>query len=302
MNGIGRSQKAARANVWTIGSLILAVGAAGPPACARPQTSLVSASESTIATPAEVPFKLHQDYAIVARGSVGQYDKLNFLIDTGSSSTVVDDSLVRKLHLVTSRREILVFGTTVVVKEAVLPSLQLGPLQTARVPVVVQNLSSLQEALSVRIDAIVGLDVLSRRSFTVDYEARKLIWGLVEPLPDTVTCDPRFPYPTVPLRIGDRTLRVFVDTGAQELALFDNLTGAIPGSRVIREEQRTTIHGPVVVKITEFQELTLGTIHWAQREGSLMQGSSFDGTMGPKWLGAKRISFDFEHKIVSWEQ
>ena len=101
---------------------------------------------------------------------------------------------------------------------------------------------------------------------------------------------------------GSNPLQVFVDTGAQELALFENRTGAIPGSLVVREETRTTLAGPVAVKTVQLHELTLGTTNWARREGSLMKGSLFDGTLGPKWLGAKRIRFDLEHKIISWEK
>src|SRR2546427_751423 len=37
----------------------------------------------------------------------------------------------------------------------------------------------------------------ARLSFTVDYEARELIWRPVEPLSDSLSCDPRFSYPTV---------------------------------------------------------------------------------------------------------
>ena len=256
----------------------------------------------SVQTVTDIPFRLYGDYAIVVRGSVGERHKLNFLIDTGSSSTVVADSLARKLRLARAPRKISVFDSTVVAEEAVVPSLRLGPLQVALLPVVVQDLSSLQEAFSVRIDAVVGIDVLSRSSFTVDYKGKKLIWGSLEPLSDPVSCDPCFPYPTVRLEIGNRTLRVFVDTGAGELALFENRTGVIPGTQVVGQETRTTIRGQVVVKTVEFHELTLGTTHWARREGSLMEGSLFDGTLGPKWLRAKRVRFDFEHKIISWEK
>jgi len=302
MKAIGRKQRAVP--VWTACTFIFAVAAAGLAARALPQTTVPvpDAGESRTATHTEVPFKLYREYAIVVRGSVGERDKPNFLIDTGSSSTIADASLVKKLHLATSSRTISVFEGSVVVEEAVLPSLQLGPLEVGPLSVVVQNLASLRDIFSVQVDAIVGIDVLSRRSFTVDYQHRKLIWGSVEPLPDTVSCDPRFPYPTVPLLIGGRTLQVYLDTGAQELALFENRTGAIPGTQVVHEETRTTLTGPVLVKTAEFYEVTLGATYWAKREGSLMKGSVFDGTLGPRWLGVKRIRFDFQHKIVSWQR
>jgi len=298
---VSGGRKPVHAKSWTACALTLVLAAAEPVARALPQT-LASTNGDTITTRTEVPFKLYHDYAIVARGSGGVRDKLNFLIDTGCSSTVVDKSLARKLRLATSPRKISVLGRTVLTEEAVLSGFQLGPVQVAKLPVVVLDLSSLQDALSVRIDAVVGIDVLSRTSFTVDYEGRKLIWGPLEVLVDPVSCDPHFPYPTVLLQIGARTLRMNVDTGTRELAVFENRTGSIPGTLVVGEETRTTIQGHVIVKTVEFHELGLGSIHWARREGSLMEGSVFDGAMGPKWLGAKRIGFDFEHKVIRWEK
>src|SRR5579859_4147713 len=121
-----RTQKAV--TTWTALAVVLALGAAGPVARAYAQTSLIGADDRTVLTNGEVPFKLYRDYAIVAQGSAGARNKLNFLIDTGSSSTVVDTSLARKLRLARSPRKISVLGSTVGVEEAVVPSLGLGPL------------------------------------------------------------------------------------------------------------------------------------------------------------------------------
>src|SRR5947207_7798789 len=207
------------------------VRAAGPVARALPQTTS-GVGDSTVATHAEVPLKLYRDYAIVTRGSVGERHKLNFLIDTGSSSTVVDGSLARKLRLARSPRTIAVFASTVTTEQVLLPSLQLGSLRATLLPAVVRDLSYFQVSLSAHVDVIVGVDLLSRTSFTVDYEARKLILGPAERLSNSVPCDPRSPYPTVALRLGHRVVRVIVDTGAQELALFEKQPGdLVPDSQ-----------------------------------------------------------------------
>ncbi len=279
------------------------VRAAGPVARALPQTTS-GVGDSTVATHAKVPFKLYRDYAIVARGSVGERHKLNFLIDTGSSSTVVDSSLARKLRLARSARKIAVFASTVTTEQVLLPSLQLGSLRATLLPAVVRDLSYFQDSLSAHVDVIVGIDVLSRTSFTVDYEARKLILGPAERLSNSVPCDPRSPYPTVALRLGHRVVRVIVDTGAQELALFEKQPGdLVPDRQGVGEQTRTSMAGQVVIKRAEFQELTLGTTHWARREGLFIEAPStlFDGLLGPRWLGAKRIRFEAELKVISWE-
>ena len=305
MKAKGRRQKAVRTNFWRVCALILAVGAVAPAVRALPQTALISDEESTIARHIEIPFKLYGDYTIVVRGSIGDRHKLNFLIDTGSSSTVVDGPLARKLRLAKSSRKIAVFASLVTTEEVVLPSLQLGPLHAISLPAVVRDLSYFQDSLSAHVDVIVGIDVLSRTSFTIDYEARKLILGPVERLSNSVPCDPRSPYPTGALRLGNRVVRVLVDTGAQELALFEKPPGGLlPDGQGAKEETRTSMAGQVVIKRAEFHELALGAAHWARREALFMEAptSLFDGLLGPRWLGAKRIGFDFEHRVISWEK
>ena len=100
-------------------------------------------------------------------------------------------------------------------------------------------------------------------------------------------------------------VRVLVDTGAQELALFEKPPGGLlPDGQRVEEETRTSMAGQVVIKRAEFHELALGTAHWARREALFMEAptSLFDGLLGPRWLGAKRIGFDFEHRVISWEK
>jgi hypothetical protein len=284
---------------------MLTVGAAGPAVLALPRKTPIGAGESRSATNAEVPFELYRDFMIVVQGSAGERHNLNFFIDTGSSQSVVDNRLARKLRLARSPKEISVFGRTVVTEEAILPSLQLGSLLAPRLPVVVKDLSNYRDELEVPVDVIVGIDVLSRTSFTIDYEARKLILGPAERLSNSTPCDTRFPYPTVPLQIGNLRIGVLVDTGAQDLALFERQTRtAFPDVQIVGQETRRVLEGLVIVKRAEFHELTLGTTHWTQREGFFTEAASnlFHGLLGPRWLGAKRISFDPEHKVISWEK
>jgi hypothetical protein len=177
----------------------------------------------------EIPFKLYGDYTIVVRGSVGDRHNLHFLIDTGSSSTVVDSLFARTLPLAKSSRKIAAFARLVTTEEVVLPSLDLGPLHVTLLPAVVRDLSYFQDSLSAHVDVILGIDVLSCTSFIVDYEPRKLIFGPVERLSNSVPCDPRSPYPTVALRLGNRVVRVLVYRGA--------------GTRPLREATRGTLAG-----------------------------------------------------------
>jgi predicted aspartyl protease len=304
MKIILRRQKAQRTNSRTACAVVLAVGLVGSVSCALPPPALLGAGESSSTGRVEIPFKLYGGYTIVARGSVGDRDNLNFLIDTGSSSSVIDSSLARKLELAKSRKDIAVFASSVTTERVLLPSVQVGPVRASPLPAVIRDLSYFRESFSVHIDAIIGIDVLSLSSFTVDYDAKKLIFGQVERFSKAVACDPRSPYPTVPLRLGDRTVRVFVDTGAQELALFESHSDEAQGTNQSgNQETRTSMAGQVVIRRVEFHALTLGTTHWVRREGFFMEApyTLFDGLLGPRWLGAKRITFDLEDRVISWE-
>jgi len=80
---IGSRQEVLRTNSWTACAVVLAVGLAAPVGCALAPPALLGADESRPAGRVEVPFRLYGGYTIVARGSVGDRDNLNFLIDPG---------------------------------------------------------------------------------------------------------------------------------------------------------------------------------------------------------------------------
>ena len=49
--------------------------------------------------PVEIPFKLHDGFAIVVRGSVGRQANLNFLVDTGAVPSAIHQRVARELNL-----------------------------------------------------------------------------------------------------------------------------------------------------------------------------------------------------------
>ncbi|HEX2444981.1 MAG TPA: aspartyl protease family protein [Vicinamibacterales bacterium] len=129
-------------------------------------TALRSTEPST-----EVPFELYQRHLVVTRGSIGRLNNLNLLIDTGTIPIAVDARIARKLRLQTEPAMLKAFGQRVPIQSAVVDGLRIGSLQSGPVPAGVGNLSYLQSA---QVDAIVGLDVLARTNFSIDYQTRGL--------------------------------------------------------------------------------------------------------------------------------
>ena len=55
----------------------------------------------------------------------------------------------------------------------VLPNVRIGPAHAAGLQSLVADLSFAEKSLGIRIDAIVGLDVLGHEAFSIDYRARQ---------------------------------------------------------------------------------------------------------------------------------
>lgn len=110
----------------------------------------------------KVQFDLYRDYLIVVRGSAGPLKGLNFLLDTGASPTVLDRRVAERLHLEQLPASIAVVGGSVEAAQATAPTLEVGPARRDNLNVVVEDLSFFQKAFPVRIDAVVGLDMLGR--------------------------------------------------------------------------------------------------------------------------------------------
>jgi hypothetical protein len=167
---------------------------------------------------ADVPFELYQHHLVVAKGAIGQLSNLNLLIDTGTIPSAVDQRIARKLHLQTEPAALVAFGQRVPVTGAILADgFRIGSLRTGPVPVHVSDLSYLD---GVQVDAIVGLDVLSRTSFSIDYQARALNLEPADREDAVVPMEIAWPFVTVQMTIGGSLVRLLVDTGSSDLVLF----------------------------------------------------------------------------------
>jgi hypothetical protein len=256
--------------------------------------------------PAELPFKLAQDYLIVAQGSVGGLEQLNFMIDTGAVPSMVDQRMASKLGLAAGERQIVAFGKKVRVKGVVLPELRLGPLRAQSLQAGVGDLSFLAGA---RIDAVVGLDVLTLSSFEIDYRARKIRFGPAAPLGSAADLKVVWPFLTVQMGVQGVPVRLLVDTGSRDLILFEQrVRGRLPGLIVTGEKVLYHASGESHLKQVRPSVTAPGQSQWRSHPAYLLDASTeayppdIDGVLGVLSLGVKRVRFDFEHNTLSYER
>jgi predicted aspartyl protease len=261
----------------------------------------------------ELPFKLYRGYTILARGSVAGLKHLNFILDTGAVPSVVDVKVARKLGLQGQVEPLSLFNETVETRRATLPGLVLGPIHAGPLSVVVEDLARFESHLGVRVDGMIGLDVLDRQNFVVDYESGTIAFGKGAgngrgPLdaPETsVPFELRPGYAVVSLDVEGQTLRLMVDTGARSLILFaPRVRGRLGGSRSIGERVIGNAGGTFTLTEFALPEASLGALRLTAQRAALMEGQApasvdLDGLLGVRSLGVRRVGFDFEHRALT---
>jgi predicted aspartyl protease len=257
----------------------------------------------------EIAFKLYGNHLIVVQGSLGDLERLNFLIDTGANQSAVDRRIAKKLGLQGTAGKLALFNQNTNVERVVLPNLRLGPVRATSLPGLAQDLSSIEKVLGVRIDAIVGFDVLSLSSFSIDYKSKKIIFGPIKPSPAAIPLGPGPLTFTVELQVLDEQIRLLVDTGAADLLLFDcQLSGRLRElpTRGAKRSSNST-QSQFELKEVSLPSVRLGVTDFGLRKAFVLDdntvcGRSFDGVVGPLSLGLKWIAFDLEHRNFSWER
>jgi len=122
----------------------------------------------------EVRFELYLGYTIVAKGSMGELLKLNFIIDTGAVPSVLDERVARTLGLKGTLDAVSVFSKDVRTEVIVVPTIELGPVRAESIRLLAQDLRFIENGLGLRIDAIIGLDVLGGHDFSIDYQSKRI--------------------------------------------------------------------------------------------------------------------------------
>jgi len=251
-------------------------------------------------------FTLYRGYLILAPGSAGTLKGLTFLVDTGASPTVLDPQLASKLHLQRLPASLTVLGGRVQAERAVVPSLTLGPMQSDNVPVFIEDLSFLQKVIPVRVDGVVGLDVLGQSAFTIDYAARQIHFGTLPALPDAIHAHVTGGLAILDAEVDGVPAHLLLDTGASSLFLFaQSMPGTVWDLKVNAVQQRSDSIGEAHGKQVKLHSLRLGTAQFVQEPAFVVpdgshEGHPFDGLISPAGLGIRRVAIDLGRGEVAF--
>jgi hypothetical protein len=252
----------------------------------------------------DIPFKLHNGYLIVVKGSIGRLKNLSFVVDTGSYRSILDERIARKLHLQSAGSiEELAPNHIVQMDTVLMPELTWGDATTTSFRALVFDLSPISRHIGIHEDMLLGLDVLLQTSFQVDFRSRRIHFGPNQEPEVSIPFAPNLPYLAVEANISGRSDKLLIDTAADSLAVFaDRLPN--DGRSVQTVGVGRDVSGSVpFIQFTDKQVLLGDSVVCGARVFSIpaMPESRYDGSLAPRILGASKIYFDFERKRFGWD-
>jgi hypothetical protein len=184
-------------------------------------------------------FRLRDGYLIVVQALVNGTGPFNFLLDTGSTRTVIDPELARQLHAPAIGDVSL---TTVLHirhdKQVQLEDVRLGTFSVPGSTAIVDKLVR-QKMLAPGIRGVLGEDFLSNFDFLIDYKARLLRFGDAPPAGERCRFETIGQYHGSPttkrlliatefMDVGAGNLQLQLDTGAKFPELFPSGNHSLP--------------------------------------------------------------------------
>lgn len=276
---------------WFVLGLLLLQ--AHPLQAQQDDVSVQSAANDTI------PFHLGNGFLLFVEGRVGNVGPLKFILDTGATQTILDARIADKLALRRQKGRVLNYDRSASIEWAVLPELQIGPLDAQNVRLMVGDLKEFTD-YAAGVDAIVGLDVLRRlQSMRIDYDAMTISLKPIGNLFATPQPTQAF---TVALPVQGHIVYLMVDTALQGILLYQNRVRQLKFTDRISRVHIGRLLGDQAklsgVRIGP-QELQMPVLILPEAPTAL--STDIGGYIGIDALSARLVEFDFAANTLRWQ-
>jgi predicted aspartyl protease len=249
-------------------------------------------------------FKLQRGFLIVVQASMSGA-QLDLLLDTGSARTILDERVVRHIGSDRSNTRIRAFGKSLAAERVELPELSWMGTTSERITVLSTDLGGFRRRTGVRVDGVLGLDLLRGHCLGIDYRSKRTDLtcnGSASPS-TTVQLEEADGLIAATVRLGPHSLRLIVDTGADSIVLFRS---SVPFTRHPASDWTTAAGAaddlPVRMIIPDL--LLVGPARLVRTQVLLADapplGASLDGLLGVTSLGASRVRLDLKGMTLSW--
>jgi hypothetical protein len=248
-----------------------------------------------------IPVKVYRGFLVVAEGQFGgALVHQNFVLDTGTAPSILNSRVAKQLGLaLTSGHETEMSGDHPS-DIAVLPELDIGPIRALSLPVVVLDLSRLERDLGIPVAGQLGLDVLGRANFRLDYRLNSLDFGEVEPKGLSIPLDPGSSIAVLRVTVAGESIRLLLDTGTNRLVIFGRRSGEpLPRPFFVPAREEKIAAGLTIE--THQVDLQMANAKFSVDKAYLIprsEDSFFDGVVGVRALGIQAIAFDSKTRTL----
>ena len=286
-------------------SILLLLYAAQLPETAMCRTLAEPAAE---AQAAEIPFEFVNGHLISVRGSVGSRANLQFLLDFGTTYTLLDRTLAKELERGASL-DVAHFSNSIRTSEVVLPELVVGNAVARDFPVYMMDISEMPGVPS-GVVGVIGMDFLEQQNVTMDFGEMKIRF-----LPQMETKGAG--EHSAPL--AKRSVGYAVDAewrGQPVKLILSTGVGVVTLDQDRLREKPVTLRGikagiigsnftATPVSVFQTKEMTLSNVKLTGA-GVLRKidwpasGDGLDGFLPLTALHARRVTLDFTRHLLLW--
>lgn len=241
---------------------------------------------------AGISITVRKGFLVLVAGQIGgMRGKQNFVVDTGTSPSILNARIVKRMRLEVTSGTLVTVGRALQVEQTVMPELALGPLEVTSLRMNVMDLSQWEKDLGAEIAGLIGMDVLGRTNFRLDYEKRELEFGGEAEEGIAVGYDRTSGLALADATVQGRRVRLIVDTGSDLVVVYGEGWGG--QKREIRGG--VSIAGREAAREIEKADMVLGgKIFSGSRTYCVPAGKAvgYDGFVGVRALKLRGLSFD----------
>ena len=249
-----------------------------------------------------IPVRLYRGFLVVAEGQFGgTSERQNFIIDTGTSPSILNIGVAKRLGLPLTQARLSAIGGESATFATTLPEIRLGPLKAMSVPVLVADLSSGERDFNLPIAGILGMDVLGKMSFRLDYRKQTMEFGEADQAGIPVNLSTLADLPIAEIKAGGKTLHLLVDTGTDRLVLFGARSAADFSPRMVNNLlPGKSVSTTIPVRAISPLDFELSGERFHQDAYFVPDGEEplFDGLLSVRSLGICVLSLDATRRVV----
>ena len=253
----------------------------------------------------EIPFEYTDGHMIVVHGSIGGRRNLQFVVDFGTTVTLLDREFASS-QPAGETLQVTHFSNNITSAEVMVNQLELGTMIIPNFRGYLMDLSTIP-AMPQGTAAVIGLDLLQKQSVMVDFVERRLVFGSRSegdhhaPL---LKCEVGY---AVDVQWKGTPVKLALSTGVEVVTLDQERMRSKPIKlNTLKQGTLNTTYTVTPVSYFEAKDMKVSDLK-LQGVGVLRKmswpyaGDQLDGFLPLLALNADRVTVDFERGILSWE-